>query len=93
MTDFDDNDDDSTYDDREDPLQNDMDHDDGDEFAETTPCPHCGADVFEQAEVCPTCGRYISQEDAPPSRKPIWIIVGVIACLVVILIIWLREFS
>ncbi len=51
---------------------------------ETAPCPHCRAPVYEQAERCPACGLYISEEDAPPSRKPGWIVLGLIlaACAV-----------
>jgi len=45
---------------------------------ETTPCPHCKAPVYDQAERCPACGWYISEEDAPPSRRPWWIVLGVI---------------
>ncbi|MBO0698241.1 MAG: hypothetical protein J2P46_07600 [Zavarzinella sp.] len=48
---------------------------------ETAPCPHCQAPVYEGAEQCPACGRYLSEEDAPPSRKPWWIVLGAVLCL------------
>jgi hypothetical protein len=57
--------------------------DDGDEEP-TAPCPHCGREVLEDAERCPFCERYLSKEDAPPGRKPWWIILGVVACLAVV---------
>ena len=51
-------------------------------------CPYCGKGIYEQAEVCPYCKSYISAEDAPPSRKPLWIVIGVVACLSVVLLHW-----
>ena len=50
----------------------------------TIPCPHCREPVFEDAERCPECGHYLSREDAP-WRKPWWLVVGVVVCLIVIL--------
>jgi hypothetical protein len=52
-----------------------------DETGQTVACPYCRREVYEDAEQCPYCGRYISAEDSPPSRKPWWIIIGVVACL------------
>ena len=46
------------------------------------PCPHCFAVIFEQSECCPACGEYLSEEDAP-SRKPWWIVAGILLCLAV----------
>lgn len=61
--------------------------DDGDDDAETVPCPHCGADVYEDAEQCPRCGKYLSAEDRPPSRPRGW--VGVVMVLALLAaIIW-----
>jgi hypothetical protein len=48
------------------------------------PCPHCGESILEDSERCPHCERYLSKEDVAPTRKPIWIWVGVIACLYVV---------
>lgn len=52
-------------------------------MSDTVPCPHCGREVYEDAERCPYCENYISEEDTPPSssRKPWWLIVGVLLCL------------
>lgn len=50
----------------------------------TVPCPYCRQEIYEDAERCPHCGRYISEEDAPSSPKPWWIIVGALLCLLVI---------
>jgi hypothetical protein len=48
------------------------------------PCPHCGREILEESERCPYCERYISQEDTPPARKPVWFVLGVLACLYVV---------
>ncbi len=50
----------------------------------TIPCPHCRREILEDAERCPYCEHYLSREDAPPGRKPWWVVVGVIACLYVV---------
>jgi uncharacterized paraquat-inducible protein A len=63
---------------------NDWDDDVEDDFDDDEPtiaCPHCREEIHEDAQRCPRCGHYLSEEDAPPSRKPWWLIVGVIACL------------
>jgi hypothetical protein len=67
--------------DREYPDEDDLDPDDD----ETVPCPHCHEPVYEDAERCPACGHYLSRDDAPFQRKPTWIIVGFLACMVVVL--------
>jgi uncharacterized protein (DUF983 family) len=54
----------------------------------TDQCPHCGASVYDGAEQCPACGMYLSQEDAPTRRPPIWIVIGVAIC-VLIVIAWI----
>ncbi|QDU18232.1 zinc-ribbon domain-containing protein [Urbifossiella limnaea] len=63
------------------------DDDDGDDDAETVPCPHCGADVYEDAEQCPRCGKYLSAEDAAPSRPRGWVAVVMVLALVAA-VIW-----
>jgi hypothetical protein len=60
------------------------------EDAATVPCPYCRQPVFEDAEYCANCEEYISLEDAPPERKPLWIVVTVIACLLSGFIWYLR---
>jgi hypothetical protein len=47
----------------------------------TIPCPYCRHEIHEDSQRCPFCASYISSEDAPPSRKPWWMILGVGACL------------
>ena len=42
----------------------------------TIPCPWCKRPIHEDAERCPYCEHYISAEDAPPQRKPWWIVVA-----------------
>ena len=58
----------------------DDDAEDDDQEA-TVPCPYCGRQIHEDAQRCPSCEQYISAEDAPPARKPWWIVVGVALCL------------
>jgi len=52
-----------------------------DDESETVPCPYCRRAIHEDAERCPYCEQYISREDAPPGRKPWWIILGAALCL------------
>jgi hypothetical protein len=55
--------------------------DDGDDEESTIPCPYCDKEIIEDTPRCPHCENYISAEDAPPSRKPWWLVLGVLACL------------
>lgn len=71
--------------------EDDFESEDEDEFdpAEgeedsTVACPYCRRQIHEESERCPYCEHYISEEDAPPGRRPWWIIIGFIACAVVI---------
>lgn len=73
-----------------DPDETDMDQDEGDEFAQTEPCPYCGEPVYERAEACPNCGRYTSLEDVA-RRKPLWLVVSAGVCVVLILIVWVLR--
>jgi hypothetical protein len=50
----------------------------------TVACPYCRKEIHEDAQRCPYCEQYISKEDRPASRKPWWILVGVIVCLYII---------
>jgi hypothetical protein len=72
----------------EDPDESDADDEEDDDDPETVPCPYCGKQVSELAELCPYCKSFISREDAP-GRKPVWLIVGVGACLVVVVLVWI----
>lgn len=47
----------------------------------TIACPYCRREIHEDAQRCPYCERYISSEDAPPDRKPWWIVLTVALCL------------
>jgi hypothetical protein len=58
--------------------------DDDDEGEPTVPCPYCKREIHEDAQQCPYCEHSISAEDAPPARKPWWIVVGTLLCLFVI---------
>ncbi len=56
----------------------------------TTPCPHCHEPIHVESEQCPHCGQYVSEEDAPPSRKPWWIVMRAILCLFAVYL-WIRS--
>lgn len=55
---------------------------DDDDEGSTIPCPYCQEPVYEGSPRCPHCEQYISEEDAPPSRKPRWLIAGFVICLI-----------
>jgi hypothetical protein len=55
-------------DDRDDPIESDMDDDDEPELIH---CPHCGKYVNEEADLCHHCKRYILE----PRSVPMWVIV------------------
>jgi predicted nucleic acid-binding Zn ribbon protein len=67
--------------DRDDPDEADID--DGDE-PEFVPCPYCRKPIPEDAAICPRCGNFIV-DDAAPRRRPWWIWIGVILCLLGVL--------
>jgi hypothetical protein len=62
----------------------DEEWDGGDDDDATIPCPYCKHPIHEDAQRCPYCEQYISEEDAPPTRKPWWIIAGTLVCLYVV---------
>jgi hypothetical protein len=72
-------DDEDEWDDDESP-DDDFESPDDDEGA-TIACPYCGEAIHEDSERCPHCERYISTEDAPPAKKPWWLLVGAAAGL------------
>jgi len=74
-------------DDEEEGEENEEDANDDDD--QTQACPECGEMVYGDAERCPHCGNYISPDS--PSRKPLWIIVGAIVCLLLIFCFWVKR--
>jgi predicted nucleic acid-binding Zn ribbon protein len=60
-----------------------------DDEEESIPCPYCGKQVHEDSQRCPHCESYISREDAPATVKPLWLLLGTAAVLVVVYI-WIR---
>jgi hypothetical protein len=79
-------DDEAELDEREDPDPADMDGDDDEEPA--VPCPFCKREIHEDAEICPYCRNWVRGEDAPPGRKPAWLVAGVVVCLVLVVLTW-----
>lgn len=75
--------DDEEWDD-DDAWRGSSDDDDSDDEGSTVPCPYCHRSIPEDVPRCPYCENYISDEDAPPARKPWWIIIGVLICLYII---------
>ena len=63
----------------EDEFEDDEEVDYGEDDA-TISCPYCGREIHEDSVRCPGCERYLSEEDAPPQRRPWWFILGLIAC-------------
>lgn len=50
----------------------------------TMPCPFCGEEIYDDAERCPQCGRYLSREELPAGKTPVWIVAGAILCLIIV---------
>lgn len=48
-------------------------------------CPYCGEEMYDDSPRCPACGRYLSKEDAPPEKKPPWIMITAVVLLVLML--------
>ena len=69
----------------EDEFDKDEGHFDEDDDEPTVPCPYCRREIHEDAQRCPYCEQYISAEDAPAGRKPWWIVLGVVLCLLMVL--------
>jgi hypothetical protein len=47
----------------------------------TIACPYCRREIHEESPQCPYCGQYVLEEDISAARKPWWIIIGVLLCL------------
>jgi ribosomal protein L37E len=82
--DYEDDDDDDDDDDFEAPEA--FDRDGGDEDDDVVECRRCGREISAMAEQCPKCGTYVSEEEAPRSSFPKWVIVT--AAVLVALMIW-----
>jgi predicted nucleic acid-binding Zn ribbon protein len=84
------NEDDSNLNDRELPDPSDMDQDGDSDIVDTLPCPYCGKPVYDGAEQCPRCGNYLSAEERPVQKKPLWIVIAAVVCLIIIFLWILR---
>ncbi len=65
----------------------DDDGDSGDDSADepTVPCPYCRREILEDSPRCPHCERYLSAEDSPLPRRPLWVVVTALICLAMVL--------
>lgn len=63
----------------------DEDWDDDDAESLQVDCPYCGEQMYEDSPRCPACGKYRSEEDAPPQKKPAWIMITAVILLVLML--------
>jgi hypothetical protein len=59
--------------------------DDPDDDSATLPCPRCGRDVYDDAPYCPHCDADLAEAECNSPRKPLWIILGTLACLLIFL--------
>jgi hypothetical protein len=74
-------------DERDLPLEQDMDDEDADETP-TVACPNCGREVADFADRCPHCGDWIVQGGATGAGRPnVWLIV-IAAALIVAFVFW-----
>ena len=65
----------------DDDWEDDLDEDDEDNGY--IDCPHCGQSMLEAADYCPSCDRWMSDEDTPKKSQPLWLIIGIVICLVI----------
>ncbi|NBV46656.1 MAG: hypothetical protein EBR86_13725 [Planctomycetia bacterium] len=47
------------------------------------PCPACGDPIDDDSPHCPHCGHWITAEDDALPRRPTWVFVTAVVCLVV----------
>lgn len=60
------------------------DDDRDDDAEETISCPYCREEIHEDSVRCPYCEQYIFAEDAATRGKPVWLIAGVVLCLLLV---------
>jgi hypothetical protein len=72
-------------DDEDDDWDDESDDGDDSEFEPTVLCPYCREEMLEDSPQCPSCGQYISAEDQPGPRQPLWVIATALLCLAIAL--------
>jgi hypothetical protein len=60
-------------------------HGEAENAVETVPCPFCEGYVYEDAEWCPHCRNYLFYDARHPGHKPLWLLGGVVVCMLVVL--------
>jgi hypothetical protein len=60
--------------------------DDPDDESGYIPCPHCGETMLEAADHCPACDRWITSEDVPRKRQPVWVVAVILILLATIIL-------
>ena len=53
-------------------------------------CPYCGGTMLEVADHCPNCNRWITSEDLPEKRQPLWIIMVVLILVAMMILSFIR---
>jgi predicted nucleic acid-binding Zn-ribbon protein len=53
----------------------------------TIDCPHCGRAIYDDSVQCPHCGNYLSEEDSPTEKRPLWIVIGFILAILASLLL------
>ena len=48
-------------------------------------CPYCQEEIHEESLRCPFCENYLSTVDSPAQRRPLWLVVGIVICLILVL--------
>lgn len=77
-------DDSDEWQDHELPDESDMDDPGEEDSTDTAVCPRCGELVYVEASTCPYCDASLASAHST-TRKPLWIILGVIGALVALL--------
>lgn len=64
-------------------MQNDDDWEEDANDDGLMACPYCGEEMYDDSPRCPACGHYLSDENAPPEKKPPWILITAVILLII----------
>ncbi len=60
-------------DERDDPLDEDMDPPETDDEVDMIRCPQCRKEVYAEAEQCSRCGHYLTEPPLASERSPLFV--------------------